>query len=39
MQRKYAPEAAHGARGEQGKMALSYSIVHGQPWEIQVRKG
>jgi len=29
MQRKYAAEAAHGARGEQGKMTLSYSSAEG----------
>ena len=27
MQRKYAAKAAHGARDEQGKTALSYSIT------------
>ena len=29
MQRRYATEAAHGARGEQGKKNLPYSIAHG----------
>ena len=33
MQRKYAAKAAHGARGEQGKINFPYSIAHGHPEE------
>ncbi len=35
---KYAADSAHGARGEQGKMALPYSIAHGHLTEASIRK-
>ena len=34
VQRKYAAKAAHGARDKQGKINLSYSIIHRHPKEI-----